>query len=460
MIGGPLANELRPIRQGLGHEVRVKLRIRTEPHPKEKETMRPFQKSLAAAGLSIAVVGLAACGGETPGYESMQMPAAATSTAMPHSHLTPQGTGNPFADTRTAASHMPMTAAALATGIAQAANITGDVNSPAAELRAGLTHLLQEHVYLAGIAVATAYQTGPDSAEFKTAADTLDTNSVDVAKAVGSVAGPENEKSFLQAWRSHVNDFVSYAVAAKGGDEAGKNKAVDNLLAYAKQQGVFFNKITGEALPAEAVENEFVAHITSLAAAVDAFAAGDTSSYAKLMAAAGHMPMSAKALAGGIVTAAKLQGDPNDEASELRSGLTSLLNGHEYLAGIAVFTAYTAGPDSEAFKAAAGALDVNSVELSKAVGTVAGADNEKTFLQVWRSHLDDFVGYAVASAKDDMAGKHQQLEDLDAYRQNAGAFFEKITNGALKQDAIATLLKMHIETTAGAIDSLRAALVK
>jgi hypothetical protein len=421
--------------------------------------MRPLHKSLGAAALSAALLTLAACGGggQPSDNNAAANPPAPTSPAA--SRLTPKGTGDPFADARTAASHMPMTATALATGLAQAANIKGDVDSPAAELRAGLTHLLQEHVYLAGIAVATAYHAGADSAEFKTAANTVDANSVDVAEAVGGVAGAENEKNFLQAWRSHVNDFVSYAVAAKGRDAGGQQKAVDNLLAYAKQQGVFFNQITGGALPKDAVETEFVSHITSLAGAVDAFAAGQTAGYDKLKAAAEHMPMSAKALAGGIVKGAKLEGNPNDAASELRSGLTSLLNGHEYLAGVAVFTAYTAGADSAAFKAAGTALDENSVELSKAVGSVAGAENEKTFLQVWRSHIQDFVGYAVAAAGDDEAGKNKELGDLDAYRQNAGAFFEEITNGALKRDAVASVLKTHVETTAGAIDSLKAALI-
>jgi hypothetical protein len=155
-----------------------------------------------------------------------------------------------------------------------------------------------------------------------------------------------------------------------------------------------------------------------------------------------------------------MDGDPNDAASELRSGLTSLLNGHEYLAGIAVFTAYTAGADSQAFKAAAGALDRNSVDLSKAVGSVAGADNERTFLQVWRSHIQDFVAYAVAAAGDDGAGKKKELGDLAAYTDNAGAFFEKITNSGLERGDVSSILKTHAETTAGSIDSLKAALVK
>jgi hypothetical protein len=87
---------------------------------------------------------------------------------------------------------------------------------------------------------------------------------VDVAKAIGSVV-PDEEQNFLQAWRSHGGDFVSYAVAAKGKDAAGKKKAVGNLLAYAKQQGVFFSNITGGALPSDAVEKSYATHIASLA---------------------------------------------------------------------------------------------------------------------------------------------------------------------------------------------------
>src|SRR5829696_1437250 len=44
------------------------------------------------------------------------------------------------------------------------------VESGAAELRAGLTGLLEEHVYLAGIAVTNGVGNGLDSGEFKAAA--------------------------------------------------------------------------------------------------------------------------------------------------------------------------------------------------------------------------------------------------------------------------------------------------
>jgi hypothetical protein len=171
--------------------------------------------------------------------------------------------------------------------------------------------------------------------------------------------------------------------------------------------------------------------------------------------------MTADVLAGGIAKATKMTGDPDSKAAGLRAGLTGLLTTHVYLAGVAVFTAYTDSKsvNGEQFKAAAAALDKNSVELSEAVKSVSDAAKAKTFLEVWRTHIGNFVAYAVADAGSDEAGKTKALADLDAYRASAGQFFSTVTGGALPADAVAGELKGHIETLAGAIDSLKAALV-
>ncbi len=430
--------------------------------------MKPA-RSVVAATLAAALLGggLAACGGDddeaaTPADSQSQgntdqgnTDQGSTTTAA----LTPKGTGNPFADAITAASHMPMTAKALAGGIATATKMTGSADSPAAELRSGLTHLLTEHVYLAGIAVATAYHAGADSPEFKLAADAVDDNSQRVAAAIGTVA-PDEEEGFLERWRSHVTDFVNYAVAAKTKDDAGKTKAVSNLTAYAKSSGAFFEKISGGTMKAKDVEASFNEHIGMLATAVDAFAAGDTKAYTLLKDAAGHMPMMAEYLADGVDKATKGEGDPNDDASALRATLTDYFTSHVYLASVAVFTAYTAGADSEAFAASAGAVDKNSKDISNAVGSIAGKDKGDAFYDSWAKHVTDFVTYAVAAAGSDQAGKDKALANLDAYRKSVAAFFETITSGTIPASAVEEEFKTHIEATAGAIDSLKAALVK
>jgi hypothetical protein len=436
----------------------------------------PTRNLVAGSLAAVLIAGLAGCGGgaskdnAAQGTTSGSTATDASSSAAPTDSsttsgaLTPASTGNPFADIRTAAMHMPETADALAGGIAKAAKYDPTADSDASALRSGLTYLFTEHVYLAGIAVATAYHAGADSDAFKTAAKSVDDNSVAIGDAVTKIVGPEQGKIFLEAFRAHVTDFVNYAVGAKTGGAKGakmKTDAVAALKGYAKAVGAFFDKNTKGTLKASVIEKDTLTHITTLAAAVDDFAAGKTTAYAKLKTAADHMAMTADVLAGGIAKATKMTGDPDDKAATLRAGLTGLLTTHVYLAGVAVFTAYT-DKDSvkgEQFKAAAAALDTNSVELSDAVKSVSDKASADTFLQVWRKHITNFVDYAVGDATDDAAAKTKALADLDAYRSSAGQFFSKVTAGALPADAVASELKMHIESLAGAIDSLKAALV-
>jgi hypothetical protein len=154
-----------------------------------------------AFAFALSATGCAGGGDEATeaGYSRPSATSSPETTAAPTSEpLMPRGTGAPFEDLRSAASHMSMTAAALAAGIAEGAVIDGDLASPAAELRSTLTALLTEHVYLSGIAVATAYATAPNSAEFQAAAAAVDQNSVAVADAVGAIV-PDQRESFLDA---------------------------------------------------------------------------------------------------------------------------------------------------------------------------------------------------------------------------------------------------------------------
>jgi hypothetical protein len=167
--------------------------------------------------------------------------------------------------------------------------------SPAAELRAGLTNLLEEHVYLAGITTGTALAGG----DMKPAAATLDTNSVALSKAIGSVYGDAAGTQFLALWRKHIGMFVDYTTATASGDQAGKQKAVDELNSYGKDFAAFLKSANPEVDEA-AVEENLAMHVKTLTAAIDAQGAKDPTQFAKLRAAAQHMPSTAAYLAGVI----------------------------------------------------------------------------------------------------------------------------------------------------------------
>jgi len=175
----------------------------------------------------------------------------------------------------------------------------------AATLRAGLTSLLQEHVYLAGIVVETAVDAGGDleAPPVAAAVATLDENSVAIADAIGSVAGEENRDAFLEQWRGHIGFFVDYTLGKATGDQAMVDKALTDLDGYRQAAGAFFEEITGGELPADAVESELETHVTSLATAVDSLVAGDAAVFTQLREAAQHMPMTAAAIAAAVVAA-------------------------------------------------------------------------------------------------------------------------------------------------------------
>jgi hypothetical protein len=177
-------------------------------------------------------------------------------------------------------------------------------NSPtsataAAGLRSTLNLLLQEHVYLA--AAATGAALGGREAEFQAAANALDANSVALSQLIGSVYGPDAERAFLGLWRSHINMFVDYTQGAATNDQARKAKAVADLEGYRATFDNFLSSANPN-LPRGAVAELLGPHIMTLAAVVDAQAAGDPNqAYMALRMAADHMHMIGDPLAEAIV---------------------------------------------------------------------------------------------------------------------------------------------------------------
>src|SRR5437763_110434 len=131
------------------------------------------------------------------------------------------------------------------------------------------------------------------------------------------------------------------------------------------------------------------------------------------------MPMGSATTVSGSSTSA---GGTESGAATLRAGLTSLLQEHVYLAGIAVDTAAGSGLTSPAFKAAAASLDQNSVALSQAIGSVYGDAAGKKFLSLWRQHIGFFVDYTKGLATHDAKLAAQAQGELNGYRNTFAAF--------------------------------------
>ena len=170
--------------------------------------------------------------------------------------------------------------------------------SKASDLRVALNLLLDEHVQI--VAFATGAAVSGNDAGFQAAAKTLDTNTVGLGDAIGSVYGDAARTTFLELWRKHIGFFVNYTVATAKGDKAGQDKAVADLDGYRKDFDAFLSGANPN-LPKGAVAELLIPHVTGIAAFVQAQNAKDTSSFDKAETAANHSQKIADPLAEAIV---------------------------------------------------------------------------------------------------------------------------------------------------------------
>jgi len=176
---------------------------------------------------------------------------------------------------------------------------TPSADTPAADLRSALDQLLGEHVQLAADATNAALNGRDD--EFKAVGSALDSNSRDIADAIGSIYGKDAGAAFLGLWRSHISMVVDYTVGMASKDKAMQDKAVGELMQYTQDFGAFLNSANPN-LPQDAVADLVKHHAVTLKAVIDAQAAGDQAkAYLELRTAYNHMASIAEALAQGIV---------------------------------------------------------------------------------------------------------------------------------------------------------------
>ena len=381
--------------------------------------MKQRSRWLLGAALAVALAG-AACGDSDKDKAASQATPTATTSA---------GAGTAAA---------PMGATSTATSATKAA-----------ELRTALNGLLQEHVALA--ASATGGALGGRTAHFEAAAAQLDANSIDLSKAVGAAYGPQAEQAFLPLWRKHIGFVVDYTQGLATKDQAKADKAVADLTEYQQEIGAFFASANPN-LTRDAVAGLVKDHILTLKEIIDAQAAGDQPrQFAATRKAMSHMHQIGDPLAVAIAKQFpdKFPGKADSEAATVRTTLNLSLREHTYLAARATGAAL-GGREAE-FKAAADALDQNSVDFSKVIGSVYGAEAERAFLPLWRKHIGFFVDYTTGVATKDQAKAEKAVADLTAYTQEFGAFLNA-ANG-LPKDAVAELVKMHVLTLKNVVDA-------
>jgi len=323
-------------------------------------------------------------------------------------------------------------------------------STKAADLKTSLNALLGEHVLIA--AVATSHALGGREAAFKGAAAGLDANSVEIARAIGSVYGADAEKAFLPLWRRHIGFVVDYVGGVAAKDKAKQDKAVNDLVQYTQDFGAFLSSANPN-LPKAVVADLVKSHVLTLKDVIDAQAAADHGkAYTAVRTAHAHMQMIGDPLAAAITKQFpdKFGGASDSPAATLRTTLNLALREHVILAAMATGSAL-GGREAE-FKAAAAALDGNSVDIAKAIGSVYGPGAQDAFLSLWRRHIGFVVDYVGGVAAKDKAKQDKAVNDLVQYTQDFGAFLSS-ANPNLPKTVVADLVKSHVLTLKDVIDA-------
>ena len=142
----------------------------------------------------------------------------------------------------------------------------------------------------------------------------------------------------------------------------------------------------------------------------------------------------------------------NTAAAGLRATLDQLFRLHVNLTGFTVQTAVNNGIASASTAKALDALDGNTVDIGKAIGSVYGAAAEQQFLKMWRDHIGFFVDYTKGLATNDQAMVTAAQAKLGNYKKDFSNFLGTATG--LPAAAISADLQGHVDTLEDAIKAI------
>jgi hypothetical protein len=316
--------------------------------------------------------------------------------------------------------------------------------SPAASLRADLTGLLEEQVYLTGFTIRAAVAgDGLDGPTATAWANESGTSATDLSERLGAAYGVAAGNDFLVAWNDHREAVLDYAFEGGSVDDvsAAREGVLDVLTAT---DGEFdFN---GVADGLEASDTELLTAVDELVDEVPAAAVD-------LRAAADAMPSVALDLATAITGVIVTDGEVDSPEAELRAELTGLLQESALLTGLALAETVQAGDSAAAGPAGVlEAVDENTAALAEVMEPDSSAAAED-FAAFWTSHIESFEAYITALIEDDAEGIQTSQADLVTFRDDVGELLAE-RYPAFTKEQVAEELVDHTDSILAYADAL------
>lgn len=324
----------------------------------------------------------------------------------------------------------------------EAAAMKASVNTPAAELRAGLDHLLSEHFTLAVTAMTKAYDGTKDAAAAYSA---LDQNALDMQPAIASLYGEAGAAEFGRIFSAHNRYTDDLVKATKSKDAAAIKVAEDKVSGFVNEFGNFLGTATEGKLPADAAKQVIRSHEDHVQEVFDDYAAGDyRGAYEAYREGYAEMFVISKALSSAIVTQmpAKFENSKADtKAADLRSALNQLAGEHFALSVLQMQEQYDGRAASDAL---IWAESMNTADFKAAIASVYGAEGAAAFEKIWvTNHINAQADFVAAVKNDDAAAKAAVEARIAGFTAEFAAFLGSATAGNLPQAAAQTALSAH-----------------
>ncbi|MCG7385693.1 copper amine oxidase N-terminal domain-containing protein [Paenibacillus sp. ACRRY] len=351
---------------------------------------------------------------------------------------------------------MPGIAGAASAPQTSMTTMKASVNTPAAELRANLDHLLSEHFALAVTAMAKAYDGAKDAdAAYKA----LDQNALDMQPAIASLYGDAGAKEFERIFRAHNKYTDDLVKATKMGNQAGIKQAQDHINGFVEEFSTFLNTATEGKLPKAAAKEALKVHEDLVQKVFDEYVAGDYSdAYKAYREGFKEMFDVSKALSTAITTQMpeKFENTKADtKAADLRSALNHLASEHFALSALQMQEEYDGR--TAASNALVTAEAGNTADFKAAIASIYGNDGANAFEKIWvTNHVNAQSDYVKAVKNNDAAARAVVEKRIDGFTTEFAAFLDSATAGNLPKAAGQEALTTHEEQVQKVLDQYAA----
>ncbi|WP_063567109.1 MULTISPECIES: copper amine oxidase N-terminal domain-containing protein [unclassified Paenibacillus] len=352
---------------------------------------------------------------------------------------------------------MPGIAGAAAAPQTPMTTMKASVNTPAADLRASLDHLLSEHFALAVTAMAKAYDGAKDAdAAYKA----LDQNALDMQPAIASLYGDAGAKEFERIFRAHNKYTDDLVKATKMGNQAGIKQAQNNINGFVEEFSTFLSTATEGKLPKAAAKNALKVHEDLVQKVFDEYVAGDyTDAYKAYREGFKEMFDVSKALSTAITTQMpeKFENSKADTpAADLRSALNHLASEHFALSALQMQEQYDGR--TAASNALVTAEAGNTADFKAAIASIYGNDGANAFEKIWvTNHVNAQSDYVTAVKNNDATARAAVEKRIDGFTTEFATFLDSATAGNLPKAAGQQALTTHEKQVQQVLDQYAAA---